>query len=154
VTHTKRTAGRVPRRLPVPAYWLIAKNENDRMEVLTFDCGSEEALPVFSFEEEAEMFLGLGGLGCSWRVRESWAGELVSVLYGPCAGVKEVALDPLPEMVAERTVGLVRLDRERFIDDITTGRRPLRLCEPGRGPSLREGEWTGGARRAGSLPPR
>jgi hypothetical protein len=38
----------------------------------------------------------------------------------------------VPEMVAERTVGLVSLLRERFIERITTGKRPLELCDPGR----------------------
>lgn len=69
------------------------------------------------------MFLDLGGFEAGWRIRESAAGELVSVLYGLCAGVSEVALGPLPEMVVDRTVVLVSLDRERFVDRIT-GRRP------------------------------
>jgi hypothetical protein len=97
-------------------YWLIAKSENSRVEVLTLDRDGEEMLPVFSYEEEGEMFLRLRGVDDGWRIRESRIGELISLLYGPCAGVKEVALDPLPEMVAERTVGLVSLDRERFIE--------------------------------------
>jgi hypothetical protein len=78
-------------------------------------------LPVFSHEEEAEMFLRLGGAGEGWRVSESGTGELVSALYGPCAGVKEVALDPLPTIVAERTVGLMSLDRKRFVEGFIEG---------------------------------
>ena len=74
-------------------------------------------MPVFSHEEEAEMFLRLWEVRFhGWQVRESTAGELVSVLCGPCASVERVALDPLPEMVLERTVGLVSLSRERFVD--------------------------------------
>jgi hypothetical protein len=38
------------------------------------------------------------------------------MLYGPCADVERVALDPLPEMVLERTVGLVSMSRKRFVD--------------------------------------
>lgn len=98
---TEQTAQRAPH----PAYWLVAKNAYGWIEVLTLDPNGEEMLPVFGHEEEAEMFLRLGDVGDGWRARESSVGELVSVLYGPCAGVKEVALDPLPEMVAERTVG-------------------------------------------------
>ena len=66
------------------------------MEVLriTLACG-EEALPVFSFEDKAKMFLELGALD-GWRVRVTTAGELTSVLFGPCVGVCRVALDPLP----------------------------------------------------------
>ena len=94
---TEQTAEPVPRPTPGPSpYWLIAKSENSRIEVLILDRHGEEMLPVFSHEEEAEMFLRLlRGVGEDWRVRESRTGELVSVLYGlSCAGVKEVALDP------------------------------------------------------------
>jgi hypothetical protein len=126
---------------PDPAYWLIANSANGRVEVFTIECSSEgEVLPVFGHEEEAEMFLRLGEVEDGWRVRESRAGEVVSVLYGPCADVKEVALDPLPEMVAERIVGLVSLPRERFIEGITA-RSLFGLCEPGWGSSPHEGEW-------------
>ena len=38
------------------------------------------------------------------------------MLYGPCANVKGVALDPSPEMLSERTLGLVGLSREHFAD--------------------------------------
>jgi hypothetical protein len=61
------------------------------------------------------MILRFEGATGGWRARESGAGELVSVLSGPCAGVKKVALDPSPEMVVEGTVGLVSLHRESFI---------------------------------------
>lgn len=57
--------------------------------------------------------------------QESTAGELISVLCGPCAGAKEVSLDPLPEMVAEGTLGLVNLSRKRFMNLVLTrGQQP------------------------------
>ena len=63
--------------------------------------GSKEALAVFSHPEEAEMFVRMVGADAeSWRVRETSAGEVVSLLYGPCRGAKTVALDPLPEALA------------------------------------------------------
>lgn len=100
------------------------------MEVLSLDYGDEEVLPVFSYEEEAEMFLLLGDdVDDGWRVRETGAEELISVLYGPCAGAKKVALDPLPEMMTRRTVGLVSLDRDRFIERIVA--RTSRSTRPG-----------------------
>ena len=105
-------------RQPGSTYWLIAKDQSDRVEVLTIEFDGERALPVFSFEEEAEPFLGLGGVGHGWWVRESGAGEIVSVLYGPCARVRSVALDPLPEMVAEEAVALVTLSRKRFVEHL------------------------------------
>jgi poly-beta-hydroxybutyrate-responsive repressor len=89
------------------------------LEVLTTGLsGGEEALPVFSHEEEAEMFLWLGELGDGWQARESAAGELTSILCGLCSGAKKVALDPLPKMLDEKTLGLVSLDRERFFDHV------------------------------------
>ena len=116
-------AGGQPGRSPGSTYWLIAKTRHDRVEVLTIERGSEELLPVFSHEEEAESFLRLGGVGDGWRVRQSGAGEIISVLYGPCADVGSVALDPLPEMLAEEAVGLVSLSRERFVERLVGGER-------------------------------
>ncbi len=110
----KNEAAPKTRRL---AYWLIAKHENGRMHAFVTGARSDDqALPVFSFEEEAQLFLWLENPGTDWRARETTVGELISVLFGSCASVKEVALDPLPEMVAQRTLGLVSLSRERFMD--------------------------------------
>ncbi len=77
------------------------------MEVLTV---ASNVLPVFSFEEEAEMFLNMEYAAEGWQVRETAREELVSVLYGPCREVTHVALDPVP-----RILELVRLSREDFI---------------------------------------
>ena len=74
-----------------------------------------EILPVFSYKEEAEMFLRLGVSGKGWRVRESTCGELASVLYGPCRDVEQVYLDPLPDMVCGRMVGLASMSRKDFV---------------------------------------
>ena len=100
--------------------WLLSKHKSGLIEVvLTIETGGEEeALPVFSFEEEAEAFLSLGALGTHWGIRETTPGELVSMLYGPCAGVGRVALDPLPELGGEAIVGLVSLSRERFCKNV------------------------------------
>ncbi|MBA3617291.1 MAG: hypothetical protein M3491_00975 [Actinomycetota bacterium] len=104
-----------PGRRPASKWWLLAKDENLGVGMLVADCGGEQALPVFSGEGEAEMFVWLGGaFEDDWRVRETSAGELVSILYGPCAGVGRVALDPSPEMAAE-TIRLVSVSRERFV---------------------------------------
>ena len=126
---TRRTAGRAQGL----AYWLIARNEHGRIEVLTLDC--KQTLPVFSHEEEAEMFLWLERVTGGWQVSESRGGELVSMLLGPCTSVKEVALDPLPEMLVDGTVGLVSLDRERFIRRLLARQR---FYEPDRGSLPRE----------------
>jgi hypothetical protein len=108
-------------------FWLVATYGTCPMEVLTVECGDDEAMPVFSHEEEAELFLGLGEDGEGLRVRESSAGEIVSLLFGPCAGVGSVALDPSPLMTPEM-IGLVKVDRERFLDLLTApGMKRARL---------------------------
>jgi hypothetical protein len=106
-----------PRRFPgSKTRWLIARDGDGRLEPLCVSAGKVRVLPVFSFEEEAEMFLRLGGYeGDAWRARESSAGELVSVLCGPCKDVKGVALDPLPQMLEDGTVGLVGVGRKSFL---------------------------------------
>jgi hypothetical protein len=107
-------------------FWLVATYGTYQMEVLTVDCGDDEAMPVFSHEEEAELFLGLGEDGEGLRVRESSAGEIVSLLFGPCAGVGSVALDPSPMMTPEM-IGLVKVSRDRFFDLTTApGRKRAR----------------------------
>ena len=105
-----------PRRLPSSTFWLVVRHEDRQMEGLMMACSGEQALPVFSGEHEAEMFVWLeGAFERDWRVRETSSGELVSILYGPCAGVGRVALDPSPEMVGIGSVSLVSVTRERFL---------------------------------------
>ena len=97
-------------------FWLIVKYRVGGMEVLrTILASGEEALPVFSFEDEASMFLELGTSGC-WQVKETTAGELASILFGPCAGVGRVVLDPLPGPFAERLMDLVSMGRKAFME--------------------------------------
>lgn len=80
------------------------------------DGAQGRVLAVFSFEEEAEMFLRLGGHdGDGWRARPSGAAEIASLLRGACADVGAVALDPLPGMAGDGTAGLVEVGRERFL---------------------------------------
>jgi hypothetical protein len=96
--------------------WLIVKYRVGGMEVLRTTLASgREALPVFSFEDEARMFLELGTSGC-WQVRETTAGELTSILFGPCAGVGRVVLDPLPGSFAEPSMDLVSMGRKAFME--------------------------------------
>lgn len=110
-------------------WWLLAKDGHAhghaRARILTVGRGGAPTLPVFSGEGEAEMFLRFGAPpGDGWRVTETSARELVSVLCGPCAGVRGVALDPLPGMTETEMTGLVMVARTRFLD---------RFLVPGRG---------------------
>jgi hypothetical protein len=95
------------------SFWLIVKQRCSGLEVSTI---GSNVLPVFSFREEAEMFLRLGEFSDRWSVRESTCGELVSLLYGPCRRVRHVALDPLPELFE-----LVSMSREAFVEALLAG---------------------------------
>lgn len=106
-------------------YWLIVKSDTRQEEVLTVGLdGREEALPIFCFEEEARMFLSLETLESGWELTKVTAGKLSSMLFGSCAGVGFVALDPLPELVRRRMVSLVSLRREQFLDDLIENAEP------------------------------
>src|SRR5215213_4558781 len=111
---THKQEARKPQSGPAPptTRWMLAREGEGRLEPLCVRAGLWKVLPVFSFEEEAQMFLHLGGYEESgWRARESCAGELVSVLLGPCVDVEGVALDPLPEKVEDGTIGLFAVER-------------------------------------------
>jgi hypothetical protein len=97
------------------AYWLIENQEAGGTEMLTIGLeGGKEALPVFSFEEEARLFVHLRGLRRDWQIREATGEELISVLFGQHADAEWVALDPIPEIGGEVLVGIVSLRRETF----------------------------------------
>jgi hypothetical protein len=104
------------------AWLLLARHRDSQTKVLTLAFGGSEMLPVFSFRELAEMYLLIERLGGDWQIRKTGAGELVSVLDGPCASVRSVALDPLPSMLAEEGAELVSLGRKRFVSRVVRGR--------------------------------
>ena len=112
------------------AFWLIFADEHQLMHPATVALpGGGEALAVFSSEEEAEMFLWLETEGEGWRTRITSAGEVISLIYGPCSGVRSVALDPFPEMLADGLAGLVALDRVRFLERVALrGRYSRQTC--------------------------
>jgi hypothetical protein len=97
------------------AFWLIATRAHGGMEVLTIDAGGETVLPVFSFQEEGELFLRLEATEAGWWPRETTTGELVSLLLGLCSGVDKVALDPLPGLGEREIADLLSTDRRRFV---------------------------------------
>lgn len=75
----------------------------------------EKALPVFSFEELAREFLEYRALEPAWHIRESYNGELISLLLGPWAGIERVLPNPLPNPLAAQDALLNSIDRESFI---------------------------------------
>jgi hypothetical protein len=97
------------------SFWLIATRTHGRIEVLTLDAGDEMVLPVFSFQEEGELFLRLEATEANWWSRETTTGELVSLLLGLCSQVDKVALDPLPGIWERKILELVSTDRRCFV---------------------------------------
>src|SRR3712207_1474337 len=97
------------------SFWLIAAQTHGRIEVLTLDACGEMVLPIFSFQEECELFLRLEATGADWWPRETTTGELVSLLLCLYTRVDKVALDPLPGLWEREIVGLVSTNRRCFV---------------------------------------
>ena len=105
-----------------PPFWLILRRRRGGTEFLTRRLSDgRRVLPVFSFEEEALLYARAGS-----RPRRTSAGELLSILYGPCRGVDLVALDPWPTTEAETSTGLVSLGRNRFLNLLMSKDWPAR----------------------------
>jgi len=94
-------------------FWVIARRATSRMEIFTATIRGQRTLPIFGFRDEAETFVFLEGLGGGWRPRDSSAGELISLLFGPCAHVDGVVLDPPPKICARGQAEPV--GRKRFV---------------------------------------
>ena len=108
------------------SYWLVSRRGRGRVDVWTMRVADGRCvLPVFSFEEEATLFLSLGVQG-SWQVRRVGPGELVSLLYGLCRGVELVALDPVSDVEAAVVNRCVSLTRKRFVDVLLRKGTPVR----------------------------
>ena len=108
--------------------WIITSYQNDQMELLTIDADVDGCfLAVFSFEEEAEAFLHLSvdGEKKEWQSKQTKAGELVSVLLGPYAHVKQVALDPLPLPLGRAMLALVSVNWDTFLQYLLEDRNGM-----------------------------
>ena len=120
------TSRGVPRRAGTQRYWVIAKDAKDgfgQPDLLTIDLdGAGQVLPVFSFEEEAEVFLWLQTIEDRREVRETTPEQLVSILYGLCVDVGRVMLDPLPEIGARMQNSLLGMDRNDFVESVMGAR--------------------------------
>ena len=112
-------------------HWLITRYDHSKMSALTIHLsGDGEALVVFGFKEEAEMFLHFRGaaLEDGWRVRQTSVGELVSVLYGPCSDANKVALDPTPAVGRNELVDeLPSMHRKDFLQFLLGEDEPSNL---------------------------
>lgn len=115
------------RALTVRPLWIITRYEDNRMDALTVGSDLEGGfLALFSYEEEAEAFLLLLGddeKKKRWQSEQTTVGGLVSVLFGPCADVKGVALDPLPMALSRDMLPLVSMSRDLFLQYLLEERR-------------------------------
>ncbi len=116
ITVPAREVAKVPKnRAARRSFWLIATRTHGRMEVLTITAGGEMVLPIFSFQEEVELFLRLEATEADWWPRETTTGELASLLLGLCARVDKVALDPVPGLGGKEILGPVSTGRRCFL---------------------------------------
>ena len=112
------------RSLARSALWIITCYEHNRVEVHTIEPedGGGSSLAVFNFKEAVERFLGSlkdDQRKHDWQSRETSAGELLSILYGPCKGVGGVALDPLPLSSCSRSMlHFLSVNRKRFVQSV------------------------------------
>lgn len=102
---------------PVLMHYGLARHGGNGLELLhvTLESG-KEALPVFSSRRAAQSFLFSNALIQGWYARESYAGELTSLLCGLYAGIDWVQLDPLPEHLAAEDTPANLMRREDFVD--------------------------------------
>jgi hypothetical protein len=100
------------------ARWLIASLTDGKTDVLTLDGGGDRVLPVFSFRDEAEMYVQLQLGTPGWGPRVFSADEIVSMLLDSLSDVSRVALDPLPEACDKTLLDLLCVRRDAFVGSL------------------------------------
>ena len=111
----------------IPAHHVVARDSDKGLEVLRMPLeGRGETLPVFSAGSAARGFLFAEALGGGWYVKTCTPGELISLLAGPCARVKWVALDPRPGPRGGGEAANL-IPRENFVDYLSHSSAPLWL---------------------------
>lgn len=119
-----------PERSP---YWLIANHSGGHISLFTIvPDGGEVVLPVFGHRDEADRYLRLAFAEGDWEVKETRAGELVSMLFSLCAHVNRVVLDPSPEDDFEVWTDLASLGRRNFIKFLMDGAESAASLDDGR----------------------
>jgi hypothetical protein len=111
--------GTIKPRNSTAVYRLIVERESGPPKLLTVELGDGgRALPVFTWEEEARLFLRFGRFAKDgWRIVECTPEQLAVMLaQDDLAHVGFVALDPLPEPVWSGMIRLVSIEREKFVD--------------------------------------
>jgi hypothetical protein len=87
----------VPKGHPARLHHVVVRQGDRGLEMLRLPSGRrDQVLPVFTAGWAARRYLFAEGTGWGWHVRACSPGELVSLLFGFCADVGWVALDPRP----------------------------------------------------------
>ena len=107
---------RARRTSTVHAFWMALEGSPQALPLTVFlSDGTTEAMALFSGEEEARMFCHFCEEGASANIRQTTAGEVISLLYCPWCAAKHVALDSFPEILGSQLLlELLTLDREDF----------------------------------------
>ena len=99
-----------------PGFWVVCPDGfRGPLAVDLPDLG--RAVALFSFEDEALLYLGLRGwdVADGLRARRVSGAGLLSLLCGRWVGYRSVALDPIPELDAGTLLPLTTTSRERFV---------------------------------------
>ena len=111
------------------SYWLLVRDAENGMETLSTGLSNRgRMLPVFSFKEEAEMYLCMRGSRDEWRIREVAASELRSLFDTVLGNIVSVTLDPIPENSFFDSSGLLNITRQDFIFRLEGANSRLRLA--------------------------
>jgi hypothetical protein len=111
--HKKRGARSHRTTSTVHAFWVVLEGDARRLPLTMFLPDGKEAIALFS-GEEARIFCHFCQEGASANIRQTTTGEVLSLLYYPWCAAKHVALDPFPEVLGKRLLGLLTLHREGF----------------------------------------
>jgi hypothetical protein len=111
-------------RIRTNTFWLIVRYDAGQPMFFELETGSgANSLPIFSFEEEAQLFLRLGGLEGFWRAGETDAATLAKTRFD----AQYVVLDPFPEIGIDTLDEAVILQWEMFLDLFSVPRQPAGL---------------------------
>ena len=112
---------RARRTSTVHSFWVVLEGDTWTAPLTVLLPEGKEAIALFSAEEEARMFCHLSKQRPKGSVRQTTAGGVLALLYGPWAVARHVALDPLPEILGGGLLGLLTLGREHFAQSFAGG---------------------------------
>ena len=117
----KKHGVRARRTSTVHSFWVVLEGGTWTAPFTVSLPEGKEAIALFSAEQEARMFCHLSKQGAKGSIRQTTAGGVLSLLYGPWTVARHVALDPLPEILGGRLLGLLTLGREHFARSFAGG---------------------------------